>query len=248
MKYMTNTAISLIFISLLGAGCAQAQNSPELNTAQVEAIVKDYLLENPEIIREALIKLQEKEELQKQQDSKDILRLAADEIYNDPRDMSLGPKNAKVTIVEFFDYNCGFCKKSTGWVKDVLKENPDDVRFVFKELPILDARNKTSRNAAKAALAAGRQGEYETMHFMLMSERGLTAERVRSMAEKAKLDMDKFDKDMLDPALDKHIDDTIRLAQRIPSLTGTPFFIIGDEYVPGANTEILQEMLKKALS
>ena len=80
-----------------------------------------------------------------------------------------------------------------------------------------------------------------------MEGRGLTAERVRDMAEEAGLDMAKFDKDMLDADFDRHIDDNLDLAARIPALTGTPFFVIGDDYVSGANTEALDDMLKAAL-
>lgn len=245
MKFLSTTALSLGFLTtsfMAMSGCAQAKpdNVSTTDKAAIEAIVKAYLLENPEIIRDALIELEAKQD-------RDALALVSDALHKDPRDVSIGPDDAKITIVEFFDYNCGFCKSSTQWLKETMEAHPDDIRVIFKELPILENRSKTSRNAAKAALAASRQGKYSTMHFSLMAERSLTPERVRKIAEKAGLDMAKFDEDMKDPAIERQLNDTILLAQRIPALTGTPFFVVGDEFVSGANTTKLQEILDRAL-
>jgi len=238
---MKNLMISVAALTLFSTGaCTQASASGELNRAEVELIVKEYLLENPEILRDAFVALEAKEE-------KAALDAVRDAVFKDPRDISIGPKDAKVTIVEFFDYNCGYCKRSTDWVKKVMEDHSDDVRIVFKELPLLDGRTKTSRNAAKVALAAARQGKYSTIHFSLMKERSLTEERVMLIAEKAGLDMEKLKKDMEDPALERQINDTIVLAQRIPSLTGTPYFLINDEAVSGANTPELDRILKEAM-
>lgn len=225
---------------LLTAGCAEAGAGPDMKKADIEKIVKEYLLENPEIIRDALIELDLKEDRQ-------ALAAVSDALRNDPRDVTIGPKDAKVTVVEFFDYNCGYCKRATDWVKDVMEEHPNDVRVVFKELPILDGRTKTSRHAAKAALSAAKQGKYTAVHFALMSERSLNKERVREIVKEAGVDMKKFDVDMADPALERQIDDTLLLANRIPSLTGTPFFVINDEFVSGANTERLQQLVDDEL-
>lgn len=252
MKTLTTQALkrSVLALSFLAiAGCAQAQQdgTTNLSKSQIEEIVKAYLIENPEVIRDALIELQVRQERGAITDTKAALVAVSDSLYKDPRDMSIGPKDAKVTIVEFFDYNCGFCKRSTQWMKTVIDEHPNDVRVIFKELPVLDGRTKTSRSAAKAALAAGRQGKYREMHFALMEGRGLTAERVRNMAEEIGLDMAKFDKDMLGADLDTHINDNLALGQEIPALTGTPFYVIGEEFVSGANTEKLGDVLAAAL-
>ena len=105
---MKSTVISAIFLSSVAFfGCAQAKSDVDLKTSEVEAIIKNYLLKNPEVLRDAFIELDKKQ---------DRLALAeiSDALYNDPRDSFIGQKNAKVTIIEFFDYNCGFCKKSAG--------------------------------------------------------------------------------------------------------------------------------------
>jgi len=239
MKTFAASAIALALIAI--SGCAQAESKGrDMKRADVENIIKEYLMENPEILREALIELDKKED-------RAALAAVSDALFKDPRDVSIGPKDAKVTVVEFFDYNCGFCKQSADWLKDVMEKYPDDVRIVFKELPILDGRTKTSRNAAKAALAAARQGKYSTMHFSMMNERSLTEERVFALAEKAGLDIDKLKKDMKDKELDRQLEDGLLLANRIPSLTGTPFFVINDDFIAGADKTKLDEMLKEAL-
>ena len=128
-----------------------------------------------------------------------------------------------------------------------MEDHEGEVRVVFKELPLLESRTKTSREAAKVALAAARQGKYTTIHFSLMKERSLTKERMLLIAEKAGLDMEKLEKDMEDEALDRQINDAIVLAQKIPSLSGTPYFYINDDYVSGANTDRLEALLEAAL-
>ena len=236
MKFITATALSISLLAI--TGCSPAGQSPE--RADVEKIIQEYLMENPEILREALIELDKKED-------RAILASVSDALFKDPRDVSVGPKNAKVTVVEFFDYNCGFCKTSSEWLKGVMDKYPDDVRVVFKELPILDGRTKTSRNAAKAALASARQGKYPTIHFSLMAERSLTEDRVFQIMEKAGLDVEQLKEDMKDPKLDKQLQDGLLLANRIPSLTGTPFFVINDDFIAGADARALDDMLQKAL-
>jgi protein-disulfide isomerase len=240
MKRFLLVASAIAVVFSINA-CAQAgPNIDAKNKAEIETIVKNYLMENPEIIRDALI------ELDKRGDREAIAAVSSD-IFNDPRDISVGPENAKVTVVEFFDYNCGFCKRSTQWVEDLMDDYPNDVRVVFKELPILDGRTKTSRFAAKAALAAARQGKYTEVHLDLMNERSLTKDRIRSIIEDRGLDMKVFDADMKDVSLDRQIEDTLLLAGRIPALTGTPFFLINDDYVSGADTDRLDQLLAKAL-
>ena len=238
---------SIAAIGLMTASCAEAGPTTNLTKAEIETIVKEYLLENPEVIRDAIIKLQEKELAQEQESYRESIVSAKDLLENDPRDPAIGPSDAKVTIVEFFDYNCGFCKRATPWVEDAVDRYGDDIRVVFKELPILDDRTRTSRLAARAALAAQRQGKYSEMHFALMEQQRLSGDIIRETAEKIGLDMRKYEADLADATIDQHINDTLQLADRLPALTGTPFFVIGDEYISGANTARLEELVKDKL-
>jgi len=238
MKFLTSTAIAVSLFAM--AGCAQAQSPSSTDRAQIESVIKDYLMKNPEIIQQALDELDRKEEAA-------MMAAVRNGIENDPRDVKIGPDNAKVTMVEFFDYNCGFCKRSTDWVNKTLEAHPNDVRVIFKELPILDGRTKTSRNAAKAALAAHKQGKYLEMHTALMEASGLTPDRIKVIAKDVGVDVAKLERDMNDPEIDALLEDTLILANRIPALTGTPFFIINDMMIAGADTDRLQASLEAAL-
>ena len=239
---MKSTLISAVFLSSVAFfGCAQANSDIDLSTSEVEAIIKNYLLKNPEVLRDAFIELDKKQ---------DRLALAeiSDALYEDPRDSFIGQKNAKVTIVEFFDYNCGFCKKSAGWVEKAIETYPKDVKIIFKELPILDSRTKTSKIAAKAAIAANKQGKFTEIHFALMNERSISEDRIYKIAEKVGLNITQLKNDMNNPDVDLYLADTLSLATRIPSLSGTPFFIIGDNLIPGADEERLDSVLQDVLS
>mgnify|MGYP000035312711 CR=1 FL=1 len=245
MRPFLTTTIAAI--GLMTASCAEAGPTTTMSKAEIETLVKEYILENPEIIRDAIIKLQEKEAVQEQEIYRESIVSAKDALENDPRDPAIGPADAKVTIVEFFDYNCGFCKRATPWVEEAAKKYGDDVRVVFKELPILDDRTKTSRLASRAALAAQRQGKYAEMHFALMEQKRLSSDIIRETAEKVGLDIRKYKADMADATIDQHISDTLLLANRLPALTGTPFFIVGDQYVSGADTNRLEQLVKEKL-
>jgi protein-disulfide isomerase len=238
---------SIAAIGMMTASCAEAGPTTNMSKAEIETIVKEYLLENPEIIREAIINLQEKEALQERETFKESIIAARDALENDPRDATVGPDDAKVTIVEFFDYNCGFCKRATPWLENAIEKYGDDIRVVFKELPILDDRTKTSRLAARAALAADKQGKYKEMHFALMNQKRLSGEIIRETAEEIGLDMRRYDADLADPSIDQHINDTLQLANRLPALTGTPFFVVGDEYISGADTGRLEQLVEAGL-
>lgn len=238
---------SIAAVGLLTASCAEAGPQSTLSKAEIEDIVKEYLLENPEVIRDAIIKLQEKEAEAEQASYRESIVSAKDALENDPRDPAIGPKDAKVTIVEFFDYNCGFCKRATPWVEEAVETYGDDIRVVFKELPILDQRTNTSRLASRAALAAQRQGKYAEMHFALMSQQRLSGEIIRETAEEIGLDMRKYEADLADATIEQHINDTLQLADRLPALTGTPFFVIDDEYISGADTGRLEQIVREKL-
>jgi len=237
MKYFQ----SIMLATSLVAFSACAQSTP-INTADKEAVEKvvyDYLMENPEVVMDALLAYEKKQDW-------DSIEEVKSAIYGDSRDVVIGPKNAKVTIVEFFDYNCGFCKKSTDWVVDTIEKYPNDVRVIFKETPIL--RSPTSEVAARAALAAARQGKYMEMHVGFMNARSLSEERIDQIARENGVNVAKMRKDMEDPKIADHVDNTMTMIRKIRPFNGTPFFLFDDEYVAGASVERLDELLQEALS
>ena len=195
-----------------------------------EKAVREYILEHPEVIIEALEKFEAREREQREKAASEALVRYKDKLFNDPATPISGNENGDVTIVEFFDYQCGFCKRALGAVLDVLEED-DRVRVVWKELPIL---GPTSEFAARAAMAAHRQGKYFEFHTAVMSSRGrLTPEKVMRIASKKGLDTTRLKRDMEDPAITAYLNETLRLAQAL-GINGTPGFVIGNKLIPGA--------------
>ncbi len=155
----------------------------------------------------------------------------------------LGNPDGDVTIVEFFDYQCGYCKTMAGPMRDLVKTD-GKVRWVLKEFPILGPESMV---AARASLAAHRQGKYETFHFTLMGLRGRLSEAaIWQAAAEAGLDIARLRQDMADPAIEALINTNYQLAQAL-QIEGTPAFAIGGTLVPGAAPkEHLSELVRRA--
>jgi protein-disulfide isomerase len=154
-----------------------------------------------------------------------------------------GNPKGDVTIVEFFDYQCGYCKRTMQNVLDLQKEDPK-VRVAWKELPIL---GPVSEFAARAAMAAEKQGKYMEFHTAVMGARGqLTPEGVMKHAADAGIDVDRLKRDMMAPEIGKYLRDTLQLAQEL-GINGTPGFVIGGKLVPGAlDKEQMKALIAKA--
>jgi protein-disulfide isomerase len=147
----------------------------------------------------------------------------------DSRDPAIGNPDGDVTLVEFFDYRCGYCRAMVDSINELVASDPD-VRVVMKEFPILGPE---SLLAAKAALAADRQGAYAAMHFALMAEDRIDEAAIRRLAAANDLDVDRLMADMESEPVRAHIQDNIRLAQSL-GISGTPSFVVGETLLPGA--------------
>lgn len=195
-----------------------------------EEVIRDYLIKNPDIILKSMEKLRERERLSQRQAAIEKLTSNKAIIFKHPMTPTSGNMNADVTLVEFFDYQCGYCKQvARSLVK--LIQNDKKLRVVWKELPIL---GPNSRFAAAAAMAAKKQGKYLTYHVALMKNRGqLSPEVIMRTARKVGLDVEKLQKDMEDPKINAYLDETINLAQSL-GIRSIPAFIIGKRIIPGA--------------
>jgi protein-disulfide isomerase len=235
---------------LMAASCSGAKQAaaPEavdrMARSEVEAIVKDYLLQNPEILVEAFT------ELDRRHNEESFAKLVSHD--NDP---SIGPKNAPVTIVEFFDYNCGYCKAANDWVIRQANSRDGKVRVVFKEFPIL---RESSKLASKAAFAADKQGKYREMHVALMKSRALapmtedgkedlagTAKEIDRVAKSVGLNLDKLHKDMQSDALELRIQ-SVHQEAASTGIEATPGFFVNGQTLQGFNEEQLDKMIAKA--
>lgn len=204
---------------------------PELRSA-FEGVVRDYILKNPAIIRDAMQLLQAQEEAEKQAAAAAALKQYRGELLQNAHSPVGGNPKGDITVVEFFDYNCGYCKRVAPTVAAVLKNDPN-VRVVYKEFAILGPQSIV---AARAALAAKRQGKYHEFHVALMAAEQADENAVAATARALGLDYAKLVKDMQDPAINEQLERNYRLATAI-GINGTPAFVIGDRLVPGAVDE-----------
>jgi protein-disulfide isomerase len=238
-------AAALLLASGVRPAAAQAEPktfSPE-QIQNIELIVRDYLMRHPEIILEAVDALEQKRKAEAEEQQRAALATSRKEIFEDASAPVLGAPNASVTLVEFFDYKCPYCKQMTQPMMRLLQADKD-LRIVFKELPIL---GPDSVIAARAALAAQRQGKYKEMHEALMRTRGSFDEAtVLRVANEVGLDIKKLKSDMEAPEFMQALERNRNLAREL-QITGTPAFIVGDRLVPGAvDPETLAKLIAEA--
>lgn len=217
-------------VSALASPIAPTLVSPEQRKA-IEQIVREYLVANPEVLIEAMHEYETRQQAAAAAQAKQVVAQKKSQIYNSPNDVVLGNPNGDVTVVEFFDYNCGWCKKAIDEIAKLVKTDPK-VRVVMKELPIFGGPN--SQMAAKAAMASIRQSQakYWEFHQALMRERQVTKDNLFSIAERVGLDVARLKTDMADPKIEASIKETIALAQSL-GIDGTPGFMVDARINPG---------------
>jgi protein-disulfide isomerase len=203
-----------------------------VDESKVESIVKRVIDENPDLIMASLQNMQKKMYEKEMKKSAEGLKTYKEEIYNSKTSPVAGDKNAKVVLVEFFDYHCGYCKKVAPALKQALDENKD-IKVIFKELPIL---SPDSRKAAQAALAVYKLKPevYFGYHQLLMEHRGAyTDEKLAEMAEKLGVNEKSLKTEMNASWVEQELEATKDLAAKL-GVQGTPGIIIGNELIPGA--------------
>jgi len=228
-----------------GVQLTSAAVAADLTQSEFEQRVRNYLLDHPEVVGEAIRRLQAKQDEQDAADAKVAFKAHAGEVYRDPDSPVGGNPNGSVTVVEFFDYNCPYCKMMAPLIAQAESVDPQ-LRIVYKEFPIL---GPGSVFAAKAALAAAKQGKYETFHRALYQVRGHIDEaKVLEVAGTVGLDVDRLKADMQDKALERVLEKNEKLAQLL-HITGTPGFVAGDQVTTGAmDVDALQSLIDKARS
>ena len=195
----------------------------------MESLIKDYLLKNPIVVQEALQALQKQEADRKAGQALAALKSNRAALYQDSTAPVFGNPRGDVTIVEFFDFRCGYCRQVDASVAELIAADPN-VRVVMKQFPVLGAE---SIYGAKAAMAAHRQGKYREFHKALMAADTIDAASVRAIAKQLELDAPRLVSDMDLADVTKTIDDNYKLAAEL-EVNGTPAFVIGNRIVPGA--------------
>jgi len=235
----TSPALGQVYTDqqIKGLALEALQESPEL--------VLQIIRENPEVITQAVSILREREQAQQAQIAQAALAANHNLLFNDPNGPMLGNPSGDVTIVEFFDYNCGYCRRNSKVIHDLL-EGDKQVRVLLREWPIL---GEGSQFAARASLAAQQQDQYEAFHWALMAlTSSATEASVISTAQELGLDVEQLRQDMAAPQVEEHLALSNQLARAL-QFTGTPAFVIGNTLVPGfMDLERLQELVEQSRS
>ena len=216
---------------ILFAAPLAAQELSPAQKAAVDAQIRAYILENPEIIVEAMQVLEQREQLAQANADRELLASMRNELENDGYSLVAGNPDGDVTMIEFLDYRCGYCKQAHDGVKALLASDPN-IKFVVKEFPILGAE---STFAARAAMASLQQGAdtYLSFNDAMMRHRGdLDQHTVMRIAGEAGVNQAKLAEDIQNPQIAANIRETYGLARRL-DISGTPAFIIGDTIVRG---------------
>lgn len=217
----------IVLATVLAAFSFTSVAAQELNEADIKRLALEAILEKPEILIEALSILQERENVALAEAQTDALSELRDDFeQNAP---IFGNLDGSVTLVEFFDYNCGYCRRAAPEVKAVLEANKD-VRIIYREFPILGPGSEV---AARASLAARNQGKYQQFHEAMMALNGQAVEAsVMKIAGDVGLDLKVLKTDMQSDLVNDHIAASLRLAEAL-GITGTPTFVLGGEIIPG---------------
>jgi protein-disulfide isomerase len=246
-KVLFNVAVAAAVAAVTAAGTSYlvlryAPLGPvSADQARLERTVRDYLTKNPDILVEMTNELDKRQAAEQNAQQKKAISENADAIFRSPVSHVAGNPNGDVNLVEFFDYNCGYCRKA---MPDVVKLVNQDgkIRLVLKELPIF---GDDSEAAAKLALASNKQGKYFEMHQKLFSEPGKAdKDKALRVAKELGLDVDQLQKDADDPDIKKALDEAKDLAQKL-NLQGTPLYLIGDRVLPGAPDDLFDELKAK---
>ena len=241
-----NVLATALLGSMLTFNSVAAEMS-KTEQANIEKIMHQYLVSHPEILIEMSNALRAKQETQQADTDKNLLQQHANQIFKQVDDPVTGNPQGTLTVVEFVDYNCGYCKRSAPLIQELLKKDKE-IRYIYKEFPIL---SDTSVYASKAALAVNalEPAKYEAFHNALMAYPGAlkSNDDVMNVAKKQGLDWSKIVAKINDPAIDKKIATNHAIAQTL-NITGTPAFIIGDQLLRGApqSLEMLEESKKQA--
>ena len=212
---------------------------------EVESVVQEFIMKNPEVIMRAIQSYQIKLEAEKQKKIKKELASLNTKLNQNPGSPVVGNPNGDITIVEFFDYRCGYCKRVFPAIQELLKKD-GNIRYVLKELPML---GPDSVFASQAALAVWNTNpeKYISFHAALMTSRGkLNKEKVLKIASDLALDTKALGKNINNKSVIEELNMNMQLSERL-SISGTPAFIVGDQLSPGAlSLEELKEMVALA--
>jgi protein-disulfide isomerase len=223
--------------AMLAFAAPQATRAAEFSTPQrgeIESIVREYLIAHPEVLQEAMAELEKRQTAAESEKHKTAVKDNAQAIFSSPRQVNLGNPNGDVTFVEFFDYNCGYCKRAMSDMLSLIKDD-SKLKVVLKEFPVLGPGSVEAAQVAVAVRMQDKSGKkYLEFHQKLLGGRG-QADKAHAMAaaKDVGMDMARIEKDMQSPEVKATLEENLKVAEAL-GLNGTPSYVIGGDVVVGA--------------
>jgi protein-disulfide isomerase len=231
-----NRIVPLALALALGASAApaHAENFSAPQRTEIEKIIKDYLLAHPEVLQEAMAELEKKQQVAETEKARSAIKNHSDALFNSPRQVVLGNPQGDVTFVEFFDYNCGYCKRALTDMTTLLNNDPK-LKVVLKEFPVLGPGSVDAAQVAVAVRMQDKTGKkYLEFHQKLLGGRGqVDKAKALAAAKDVGLDMARIEKDLKSDEVAKTLEESMKLAEAL-GLNGTPSYVIGNDVVIGA--------------
>jgi protein-disulfide isomerase len=247
MHLLRFLAPALVAAAFIAPDPASAQSFSEQQRTEIQKIIREYLLANPDVLEEVSAELNKRQAVAEVAKQASAVKKHSDALFNSPRGVVVGNREGDVNFVEFFDYNCGYCKRAMTDMLDLMKADPK-VRVVLKEFPVL---GQGSIEAAQVGVAVRMQDpsgkKYLDFHQKLLNSRGqIDKAKAVAAARESGLDMAKLEKDMASPEVKATLEENFRMAEDI-GLNGTPSYVIGQQVVVGAvGLEQLKEKIAGA--
>jgi protein-disulfide isomerase len=226
---------------------AQAQTFNDAQRGEIERIIKDYLMQHPEVLQDVMAELEKKQQFADAEKGKVAVKENKELLLSSPRQVTLGNPQGDVTLVEFFDYNCGYCKRALSDLMGLMKADPK-LRVVLKEFPVLGPGSVEAAQVAAAVRMQDRGGKkYLDFHQKLLGGRGqVDRARALAVAKEVGMDMSRLEKDMASEEVRAQLQESMQLADKL-GLNGTPSYVVGPNVVIGAvGYDALKEKIESA--
>jgi protein-disulfide isomerase len=247
MMFRLRVAAAAAVLALLAAVPASAQGFSDAQRGEIERIIKNYLMQHPEVLQEVMNELEKKQQAADAEKNKTAVKDNAQLIFSSSRQVTLGNPQGDVTLVEFFDYNCGYCKRALSDLMGLMKNDPK-LKVVLKEFPVLGPGSLEAAQVATAVRMQDRTGKkYLEFHQKMLGGRG-QADRARALAvaKEIGLDMARLEKDMASEEIRATLEESMQLADKL-GLNGTPSYVVGPNVVVGAvGLEALKDKVESA--
>ena len=228
-------ALLALLLAVPAAAPARAQSFTGDQRGEIERIVREYLLSHPELLQEVMSELEKRQAVAEAEKHRTAVKQYSEVIFSSPRQVTLGNTQGDVTVVEFFDYNCGYCKRAMSDMLDLMK-NDAKLKFVLKEFPVLGEGSMQAAQVAAAVRMQDKSGgkKYLEFHQKLLTGRG-PADKARALAvaKEIGLDVARIEKDMAGDEVKAQLEESFKLAEAL-GLNGTPSYVVGNDVVVGA--------------